>query len=32
MRLKDFADIARILEGFPHLAAQEPDEIKQRLL
>ena len=32
MRLKDFADIARILEGFPHLAAQVPDEIKQRLL
>jgi hypothetical protein len=31
-RLKDFADIARILEGFPHLAALVPDEIRQRLL
>ena len=31
-RLKDFADIARILEGFPHLAAQVPEEIRQRLL
>ena len=31
-RLKDFADIARILEGFPHLAARVPEEIRQRLL
>jgi hypothetical protein len=31
-RLKDFADIARILEGFPHLATLVPQEIRQRLL
>lgn len=31
-RLKDFADIARILEIYPALAVNVPDEIKSRLL
>ena len=31
-RQKDLADIARILEAFPALAARVPEEIRQRLL
>lgn len=29
--LKDLADIARLLEGFPHLEANVPEDIRQRL-
>ena len=31
-RQKDLADIARLLEAFPHLRAAVPDEIQRRLL
>ena len=30
-RLKDFADIARILESYPELAERDPPEIQKRL-
>jgi hypothetical protein len=31
-RLKDFADIARILENYPDLSPRVPEEIRQRLI
>ena len=31
-RLKDYADIARILESYPDLTARVPEEVRERLL
>ena len=31
-RQKDLADIARLIEAYPHLRAQVPDAILERLL